>query len=308
MISELVKDSHLIQETFLVRKKEVKQTKTGKDYLALMLCDSSGVISAKVWDSSGVPDFAEGDVICVDGDVSEYADELQLIVTSRTIRVVTDANKLDYCRKTKYKVDGMWHAACTLLDSVENEWCQKLLHVFLDDEEFVQSFTGSSAAVSIHHDFVGGLLEHSLFIMRMCNQVCGVYKDLNRDLLLTSAFLHDIGKLKELKAFPDNTYTVFGNLIGHVTGSALMVDRACENIPDFPDDVRMKVLHCLLAHHGKLEWGSPKLPVIPEAFVLSTLDNMDAKLKVFEEASTKEDFSTYNKVLSVYPAKGEFYV
>lgn len=306
MICDFDKEMSLIDETFIVRKIEVKQTKAGKDFWSLVLGDASGCIPAMVWDVAGAPELCVGDVISVDGKVTEYSDELQITLQPKTICILQDANKLDYCRKTKYKVDSMWQATCSLLDSVENEWCQKLLHKFLDDEEFVQKFKSSSAAVSIHHDFVSGLLEHTLFIMRMCNQACNVYKQLNRDLLLTAAFLHDVGKLKEISPFPENTYTPFGNLVGHVAGSAMMVDSACVSIDDFPEEVRLKLVHCLLAHHGQLEWGSPKLPGIPEAQALSSLDNMDAKLKVFEEANTKKDFSSYNRILGVYPAKGDF--
>lgn len=306
MIGDWSKGYCFDNETFLIQKLEVRQTKAGKDFWSMSIGDASGSIPAKIWDTLGVPSLSVGDVISAKGEVTEYQGELQVTLQPASVCVIPDANKFDYCRRTKYKVDSMWQAVCSLIESIEDPWCQKLLQVFLSDEEFVQKFTSSSAAVSIHHDFVGGLLEHTLFIMRMCNQACGVYKQLNRDLLLTTAFLHDVGKLNEIAPFPENTYTPYGNLIGHVAGSAMIVDKACDRVKDFPKDTRLKIVHCLLAHHGQLEWGSPKLPGIPEALVLSMLDNMDAKLKVFEEALVKEDFSTYNRILGVYPAKGDF--
>lgn len=285
--------------------KEEKLTKAGSPYLDLVLSDSTGTIPAKVW----TPEYANGvevgkvvGVNCAKVDI--YNEVLQITITSRV--TIVDESALMYCRSSKYGVESMWGALQKLLACVENEWCKKLIDVFISDASFKEKFCSHSAAVSVHGDYVGGLLEHTLAVTRMSSMSANVYQWLNKDLMITSAFLHDIGKLKELSAFPENQYTDYGQYVGHVVGSAMMVEKACDSLEDFPEDVKFKVIHCILAHHGKLEWGSPKVPAIPEAFAICTMDNLDAKLKIFEKEAVSGKWSGFSRYLETKVRLGDF--
>lgn len=270
-------------------------TKAGKDYYSMSLCDASGSITAKDWNCVSPNDIKPGVPIEVTADVVEFSGELQLRIISCKI---SDADPLTFCPVSKYEEQSMLKALCSILDTVEDVWCQKLIHHFLQDEEFMHKFMQYSAARSIHHDCVHGLLEHTLHVVRLSSKVSVIYDWLNKDLLITAAFLHDIGKLHELQPFPVNDYTDFGNYVGHVVGSTIMVQNACNQIQGFPEDILLKILHCILAHHGKLEWGSPKLPALPEAFVISQMDNLDARLKIFEKSLANSPMSEWTKFVN----------
>lgn len=305
MINDAVKGT--LKGEFLIRKLEEKLTKKGKPYWDLTLSDSSGTILAKIWNVNLCVRLQPLDVISCSGEVSEYQGELQYTISEDSVTVLPDADKTEFCPRTPYSTEKMWGMLLDILQEVENPWCKSLLNSFVEDTDFVEKFCRSSAAVTVHHDYVGGLLEHTLFIIRTAKRVCGIYTWLNKDLLITSAFLHDIGKMKEISEFPENQYTNFGYCVGHVTGSALMVASKCDAIEGFPEDVKLKIIHCILAHHGKLEYGSPKVPALPEVLVLSELDNLDAKLKIFEGAVSSGDWKSYNRYLETYAASGEFH-
>lgn len=290
----------------LVRKKECKVKKNGEEYYNLVLCDKSGSITAKVW----VPRYASGiEVGCIawvnNASVSEYNDELQVTI-NEVLECVTDADPMEFCTASKYDREGMWNALLAYVDAVENVWCKKLLKSFTDDESFKRKFCAHGAGESVHGAYVGGLLEHTLGVTRLSSFVCKVYPWLNRDLIVTSSILHDVGKLNELSPFPENSYTEQGRYVGHVVGSACKVIDACNGIEGFPVDVRLKLEHCILAHHGKLEFGSPKLPVIPEALVISTMDNLEAKLNIFANTAKQGEWSSYNRYLEGYVTLGGF--
>jgi 3'-5' exoribonuclease len=171
----------------------------------------------------------------------------------------------------------------------------------VEDENFIKEFKNHSAAKSIHHGFIGGLLEHSLSVAKLCIYIADNYPIIKRDLLVTAALLHDVGKVKELSSFPENDYTDDGNLIGHITLGAMMVRDRIKEIPEFPEELGKELIHCILAHHGELEFGSPKKPSIVEAYVLAFADNTDAKIETFIEALNKggetKEWLGYNKTL-----------
>lgn len=261
-------------------------TKTGKLFQSVTLRDSSGSINAKVWDveRNGVK---EGEYYAVQYSVQEYAGSLQLIIESIAVLDKESINPADFYPTSKYNVNKMFKDIVTTLSTVQNEWLQKLLMQFFDNKELVKLYENASAAVDVHHAFVGGLVQHTRAILKMAVTAAGLYDGVDKDLLLTAAFFHDVGKLKEISAFPENKFTAFGVLIGHVTLSTLAVEHWCESIDGFPADLKIKLMHCILAHHGELEWGSPVKPALKEAIILSMLDNLDAKIGIYEETLEK---------------------
>lgn len=189
----------------------------------------------------------------------------------------------DYLPVSDKDIDEMYNELMGYIDSVKNQYLSKLLHSFFDNEEFERRFKFHSAAKSVHHGFVGGLLEHTLGVTKNCDYFSNMYPVLNRDLLITAAIFHDIGKLKELSTFPENDYTDAGQLLGHIMIGAEWVGDAIRTIDGFPVVLANELKHCILAHHGELEFGSPKKPALVEALALSFADNIDAKMETFRE-------------------------
>ena len=189
----------------------------------------------------------------------------------------------DYLPVSDKDIDAMYNELMGYIDSVKNQYLSKLLHSFFDNEEFERRFKFHSAAKSVHHGFVGGLLEHTLGVTKNCDYFSNMYPVLNRDLLITAAIFHDIGKLKELSTFPENDYTDAGQLLGHIMIGAEWVGDAIRTIDGFPVVLANELKHCILAHHGELEFGSPKKPALVEALALSFADNIDAKMETFRE-------------------------
>lgn len=304
MICDLVENSQVSAE-FLCTGIQEGETKQGKVYFTVRLTDSSGSIEAKIWNKEAIlSGFEPGEVVSITGSVSLYNNEKQ--ITIKSIKKSEVQQPLLFVPRTKYDVDTMWQSLKNRLDMVDNMWCRMLLTEFFSDEDIGVKFREHSAAVSVHHAYVGGLLEHTLHVVLGAYAMAKAYTNLNKDLLITAAALHDIGKLHEISAFPENQYTLVGHCVGHVSEGAMMVKAAADSIPGFPEDVKLKIIHCILAHHGKLEWGSPVLPALPEAVVISRMDELDATLKQFEEVTTENQWTTYNKYLGLRPGSGEF--
>ncbi len=284
-IQEL-REGSSVNDIYLCRKKQSLTTKNGKNYDSLMLQDKTGSIDAKVWDpnSGGIAEFDELDYIHVMGDVTSFQGRLQLNVR-RIMRVREgDYNPADYLPVSSRDIDEMYKELLKLAESVKNPYLHELLQkFFVTDERFSGNFKASSAAKSIHHGFVGGLLEHTLGVANLCNYLAKAYPFLNRDLLITVALLHDVGKTIELSRFPKNDYTDEGQLIGHIVIGVEMIDARIREIQGFPALLAGEVRHCILAHHGEFEYGSPKKPALAEAAALNFADNTDAKLEIFKE-------------------------
>ena len=196
----------------------------------------------------------------------------------------------DFMPMTERNIDEMYHELISLAGKVRDPFMRALVSsFFIEDKEFAAAFCRHSAAKTVHHGFIGGLLEHTLGVMRLCDYMADRYPVLNRDLLLASALFHDIGKLKELSYFPENDYTDEGQLLGHIYMGAEMVSERIRRIPDFPQKMANEVIHCILAHHGELEYGSPKKPALAEALALNLADNTDAKLQTMTELLRSSD-------------------
>ena len=275
-----------INGIYLCKQKQSAVTKNGKPYENIILQDKTGIMDGKIWDpnSLGIDDFDALDYIDVVGDVTSFAGAMQLNIKRVRKAAEDEYDPADYLPVSENSTDDMYSQLRAFIDSVENTYLSALLKkLFVEDEAFVKAFEGHSAAKTVHHGFSGGLLEHTLSVTRMCDYFATSYSILNRDLLLSSAILHDIGKVKELSDFPDNDYTDEGQLIGHIVIGVEMIDDAIRSIPDFPEKIGNELKHCIVAHHGELEYGSPKKPALAEAMALNLADSADAKLQTLTE-------------------------
>ena len=283
-INELHEGSH-IQDIYLCKYKQAAVTKNGKNYENVILQDRTGTLDAKIWDptSEGIGEFEILDYVFVSGNINSFNGSLQ--ASLKQVRKADESEYIpaDYLPVTKHNTGAMYQQLMTIKDTVQNEYLKKLLNAFFDDPEFVESFKAHSAAKTIHHSFVGGLLQHTLAVTRICLFLTKQYPNLNYDLLITSAILHDVGKTDELSYFPLNEYTDDGQLLGHITIGAEMVHDRASKIEGFPDRLESELKHCILAHHGSYEYGSPKLPALIEAAALNLADNTDAKLETLTE-------------------------
>jgi len=281
------KEGDSIIGTYLCKQKNSAQTKNGKTYENVTLCDKTGSVSCKIWDpnSIGIGDFDVNDYVEIHGKVSLFNGAIQLSI-DRAIRASDGAyDPADYLPVSPNGIDEMYADLMKLIDSVQSPYFRLLLEsFFVNDQEFIKAFRGHSAAKSIHHGFVGVLLHHTLAVAQMCDFYCRQYPVLNRDLLLTAAICHDIGKVRELSDFPMNDYTDDGQLLGHIVMGVEMIDEKLSEIRGFPKKRASELKHCILAHHGEYEFGSPKKPALIEALALNFADNTDAKIEAMTEA------------------------
>ena len=275
-----------VNEVYLCRKKQTALTKAGKPYESLALQDKTGTLDAKIWEpgSMGIDDYDELDYVFVTGEITSFQGALQLNI--KRLRVASEGEYIaaDYLPCSERDVDEMYQELMALVQSIKAPYMRNLLFSFFEEQEFADKFKFHSAAKSVHHGFVGGLLEHTLGVAKNCDFYAQMYPMLDRDLLLVAAVLHDIGKMTELSPFPQNDYTDEGQLLGHIMIGAKQVEERIATIPDFPAVKERELIHCILAHHGELEYGSPKKPAIAEAVALSFADNLDAKMETMKEA------------------------
>ena len=297
-----IKDGDQLNGIYYCKEKKELRSKNDKPYYSLILQDKTGSLDGKVWDtnSNGIEDFAGGDFICVQGQISVFMGALQgKIIRARRCNE-GEYDLADYIPTSRYNRDEMYKELLAIIDTVQLPYYRKLLDSFFRDKVFEEKFKNHSAAKTVHHSFVGGLLEHSLGVVKVCDFMSKQYPMLNRDLLITAAPLHDIGKMVELSGFPTNEYTDAGQLLGHIYIGANMVSEKINKIEDFPKRQADELIHCILSHHGSLEFGSPKMPSLMEAFALSLADNMDAKMETFTELlevnEGRTDWLGYNKL------------
>lgn len=283
---ETFREGMHVSDVYLCKSKQIALTKNGKEYGSVALQDKTGMIDGKIWDlgSPGIGEFSAMDYIYIDADVTLFQGSFQLNI--KRVRKADEDEYYpgDYLPVSSKDINGMLRELTQYITTIKNEHLRKLAaSYFVNDKAFLKVFCGHSAAKSVHHGFVGGLLEHTLSVVKMCDYFSKQYPALNRDLLLTAAMFHDIGKTKELSAFPENDYTDEGQLIGHIMIGAQMVIEGAAKIPGFPKKLENELVHCVLAHHGELEYGSPKKPALIEALALNLADNADAKLETMTE-------------------------
>lgn len=302
---ETLHEGERINEIYLCKTKQSALTKAGKPYDNLVLQDKTGTLDAKIWDpaSVGIEEFEALDYIAVVGDVTSFQGNLQFNV--KRVRRVAEGeyDPKDYLPVSTRDIGEMYGELLELIGSIDQPYLKRLLDsFFVEDQGFIKRFQFHSAAKTVHHGFVGGLLEHTLSVAKHCDYFASAYPMLNRDLLVSAAIFHDIGKLEELSTFPANDYTDEGQLLGHIMIGAEMVGERIRTIDGFPRGLGTELKHCILAHHGELEYGSPKKPALAEALALSFADNMDAKMETIREifANVPEgslDWQGYNRLL-----------
>ena len=301
---EALREGERINDVYLCKYKQSAVTKNGKPYENVILQDKTGTIDAKIWEpnSLGIDDFDMMDYVAVVGDVSSFQGALQ--VSIKRVRKVREGeyDPANYLPVSEYDIEDMYKQLLTFVNGIKNPYLSKVAkHFFVDDVEFVKQFKFSSAAKSVHHGFVGGLLEHTLSVLKLCQFYVKQYPILNEDLLYTAALCHDIGKVYELSAFPLNDYTDDGQLLGHIVMGCEMVGEQIRAIDGFPKKLGNELKHCILAHHGELEFGSPKKPALVEAVALNFADNTDAKMEtmkeIFKAAGEQNDWLGYNRLL-----------
>lgn len=295
-------EGETIRNIYLCKGKRSAETRNGKPYDNLILQDKTGTLDGKVWDpnSGGIADYAENDFIEVFGDVITYNNNLQLNI--RQIRKAAEGEyaPADYMPTTEKSTDGMYQELLSYIGKIGNPYLRQTVEFyFVNDETFVKKFKAHSAAKNVHHGFSGGLLEHTLSVVKFCEYMAGAYPILSKDLLITAAICHDIGKIKELSAFPENDYTDDGQLLGHIVIGVEMISDAVRSIPDYPERLASELKHCIIAHHGELEYGSPKKPALAEALALNFADCADAKLQTLTEIfkdKNSNDWLGYNRL------------
>ena len=275
-------ENHILESHYLVLSKQQRTTRTAKPYLSLILGDNSGQIEARVWDPTDsriAADFGKGDVIKVRAAVSKFEGVLQLKIERLRKLVNTEFDRSDLLPATSYDVAELWSKLEAAVASFTDPDLQHLITAILADPIVREAFIEAPAAKQLHHAWLGGLLEHVVSLIGLADRVVPHYPMLMRDLVVTGVILHDIGKIRELAWATGFEYTLEGQLLGHIQIGAAMVEKTIDSLPDFPPRLKTLVLHMILSHHGKLEFGSPKLPMIPEALMLNFLDDIDAKMQ-----------------------------
>jgi 3'-5' exoribonuclease len=292
-----------ITASFVVASKQIKPKKTGEPYLALTLSDRTGTIEAKMWD--GVPDamntFDQDDVIKVRGLINKYNGRFQLTIHKIRRMESSEVEFGDYLPKTKKDIDVLWKTLGDFIVSFQNEHLKGLVGAFMSDPEIERAYKNAPAAKTLHHAFIGGLLDHVVSLMTSCDLVCRNYPGINRDLVLTGAFLHDIGKIHELTYARSFSYSTSGQLLGHMIIELEMLHQKLAALPDFPPQLKILIEHMIISHHGQYEFGSPKLPMFPEALLLHYMDDLDSKMESmraqFERDLSESDWTPYNPSL-----------
>jgi 3'-5' exoribonuclease len=297
-------ENKVITSSFVVVSKQVKAKKSGEPYLALTLGDRTGQIEAKMWDNveEFINVFEQEDFLKVKGLINKYKNRFQLTIHKLRRMQEGEIDFADYLPKTKKDVGELWKSLAEFVATFKNPYLKALLELFMADPEIAERYRTAPAAKSLHHACIGGLLDHVVSLFRSCDLVCRNYPEINRDLLLTGAFLHDIGKIHELTYNRSFSYTSRGQLLGHMIIELEMLQAKINQVPGFPAGLKTLLEHIIISHHGQYEFGSPKLPMFPEALMLHYLDDLDSKMEAmrahFErEAELEGPWTSYNASL-----------
>jgi 3'-5' exoribonuclease len=297
-----VKEGDQIVDIYLCADKQNLKTRAGKSYYSVRIQDKSGIGDGKIWDlTDGINDFKTGDYIKIDAAAISFQGSTQYNI--RRVRVAQEGeyDPKDYIPSSAFNIEDMYKEFVGFIDEMEDEWLNQLAtNFFVEDKAFVKIFKMHTAAKSVHHAYMGGLLEHTLGMLRLCKFMAAQYPVLNKSLLYAGCMFHDIGKLKELSEFPIIEYTDEGQLVGHIIIGIEWLTQKINEIPKFPATLANLLKHMIIAHHGELAYGSPKKPELIEAIALHYIDNMDAKMKTFsslmESNDNQEDWLGYQRM------------
>ena len=290
-IQDLRENDFIKNEIYLCKQKQTLTGKSGKSYVSLILQDKTGTIDAKIWDfGSEIEQYDSMDFVHIDARVNSFQDALQLNISRIYKGRVGEYYPEDYFPVTNKDMEAMYREIKEYVAAIKDPNLKSLTEdFFVTNAEFVKSFKNHSAAKTVHHGFVGGLMEHTLSVVKLCEYYTTSYPVLNKDLLITAALFHDIGKLEELSAFPENDYTDDGQLLGHIFIGASKISAHIKKMSKFPPKLSNELIHCILSHHGELEYGSPKKPATAEAMALHFADNTDAKMQTITELLSTGD-------------------
>ena len=297
-------ENKIVTSTFVVVAKQIKPKKTGEPYLALTLGDRSGQLEAKMWDNveEVLDAFDQDDFLKIKGLINKYKQRFQLTIHKLRKLGDTEIDFSDYLPKTTKDIGELWLTLTNFVATIQNPHLRSLVVSFMSDPEIAAAYRNAPAAKTLHHAYIGGLLDHVVSLFRSCDLVCRNYPQINRDLLLTGAFFHDIGKIHELTYNRSFSYSTKGQLLGHMIIELEMLQAKLALQPDFPDELKTLVEHLIISHHGQYDFGSPKLPMFPEALMLHYLDDLDSKMEAmrahFErESSLDSPWTSYNASL-----------
>ena len=274
-------DNEIVTSYFVLSSLQVREKKQGGQCLALMLTDKTGTLEARMWDefADSLASCVEGCYVKAQGQISKYQGKFQITLQKMRFAAESEIDAADYQPSTRFNVDEMWTELRSYVTAFTNPDLKRLVFSFLDDEEIGSAYRVAPAAKSLHHAWLGGLLEHVLTLVRVCRATVPFYPEVDPDLLVTGAILHDIGKIRELAWKSSFSYTLEGQMIGHISIAQGMLREKLQGLQPFPERLRVLVEHMILSHHGKYEFGSPKLPMTPEAILLSALDDLEAKMQ-----------------------------
>src|SRR6202453_3305693 len=297
-------ENKIITSNFIVASKQIKPKKTGEPYLALTLGDRSGQLEAKMWDNveEVLNAFEQDDFLKIKGLVNKYKNRFQLTIHKLRKLGETEIDFSDYLPKTTKNIDELWQTLTDFVSSFQDVHLKALVRAFMADAEIAAAYRNAPAAKTLHHAYIGGLLDHVVSLCRSCDLVCRNYPHVNRDLLLTGVFLHDIGKIHELTYNRSFSYSTRGQLLGHMIIELEMLQAKLALMPDFPSELKILLEHLIISHHGEYEFGSPKLPMFPEALLVHYMDDLDSKMEAmrahFErEADLESPWTSYNASL-----------
>ena len=297
-------ENKVITSTFVVVSKQVKPKKSGEPYLALILGDRTGQLEAKMWDNveDAIDAFEQDDFLKIKGLLNKYKNRFQITIHKLRRLGDSEIDFSDYLPKTTKDIGELWQTLAAFVTSFRDPHLKSLVEAFMSDPEIAEPYRNAPAAKTLHHAYIGGLLDHVVSLFRSCDLMCQNYPQINRDLLLTGAFLHDIGKIHELTYNRSFSYTTSGQLLGHMIIELEMLQAKLALLPGFPDALKTLIEHMIISHHGQYEFGSPKLPMFPEALMLHYLDDLDSKMEAmrahFErEAALDSPWTSYNASL-----------
>jgi 3'-5' exoribonuclease len=302
-VSDL-QDGQAITSLFMVGVKEIRTSqRSGKSWLELVLRDRTGSIPAKMWDNfeALAKTFEADDVVQIRGRVKLYNGQKEMTLEQIVPAAVRDYDLSDFLAHTKHDIEQLYRDLSAAIAAVKNPWIKRLLESVINDPAIVPKLKRAPAAMSMHHAFVGGLLEHTVSLISLGRAVAEHYPELDADVLLAGIVLHDIGKIDELSYDRATNYTTAGRLLGHITIGTLLVREKIKAIPGFPEPLAILIEHLILSHHGTYEFGSPSLPQTREAIALHFLDDMDSKMAAMratlEGASGGEEWTERNPAL-----------
>ena len=294
-------ENKIVTSSFVVASKQVKAKKNGEPYLALTLADRTGQIEAKMWDNveEFIAVFEQDDFLKIKGLINRYKNRFQLTIHKLRRMEEGEIDFTDYLPKTTKDIGELWRTLTEFVATFQNPHLKALVELFMADPEIAERYRNAPAAKTLHHAYIGGLLDHVVSLFRSSDLICRNYPQVNRDLLLTGAFLHDIGKIQELTYNRAFSYTTRGQLLGHMIIELEMLQAKLAKLPDFPAGLKTLLEHLIISHHGQYDFGSPKLPMFPEALMLHYLDDLDSKMEAmrahFErEAELEGPWTGYN--------------